>query len=144
MSGAKSSGAKCGAAGAGTRIKKIMDLENVDKNLDLPLMANVEEVRVKHYMMRLKFDFAHDVVFGEAVIFCENKADKFREIVLDARHLNVASVWEVSNSEELAKTIIMNFESRIEQIEQSMPISTFVFENQKQNRTQSSRFSQLD
>ena len=89
-------------------------MEEVDKNLDLPLMANVDKVRVKHYMMILKFNFEKDIVLGEALLFLEDKSDQdqFREIVLDARHLENVSVHEVLNCEDQASALIDNFELR--------------------------------
>ena len=75
-----------------------MDNQAVDKDMDLPLMANIEEIRVCHYMMQLLFDFDEDTVIGEVLLFCQstiqnNKELKERgestfEMILDHRHID--------------------------------------------------------
>ena len=48
-----------------------------DCSLDLPLMANIDAVRVRHYMFRLRVDDMEErTLHGEAVIFMEHLTDE--------------------------------------------------------------------
>ena len=38
----------------------------VDQEKDLPLMANAEEIRIRHYMLKLQFDLELEIVQGES------------------------------------------------------------------------------
>ena len=93
----------------------------VDKEMDLPLMANVEEIRVRHYMMQLSFDFDNETVTGEAIIFCQqssqlkskqNDTDKNFELILDHRHIDFLQVSEVTDCCSELELILSTFESR--------------------------------
>ena len=92
----------------------------VDKEMDLPLMANVEDIRVRHYMMQLSFDFDNETVTGEAIIFCQNSQSKGNqndteknfELILDHRHIDFLQISEVNDCASELELILSNFESR--------------------------------
>jgi hypothetical protein len=48
-----------------------MDFEEVtiDESKDLPLLANVEEIRARHYMFKLECRLQENIFEGEAIIF---------------------------------------------------------------------------
>ena len=101
-----------------------MDNQAVDKDMDLPLTANVEEIRVRHYMMQLLFDFDEATVRGEALLFCQspstiqnNEEHKERientfEMILDHRHLDFTEVSEVIDSSSEFELIMSDFKNR--------------------------------
>ena len=69
--------------------------QSVDKELDLPLMANVEDYRIRHYMMKLSFNFNPCFVQGESIIFFENISGVSQDFIIDQRHLHITSVKKV-------------------------------------------------
>jgi hypothetical protein len=48
-----------------------MEFEDVtiDESKDLPLLANAEEIRARHYMFRLECRLQENIFEGEAIIF---------------------------------------------------------------------------
>ena len=94
-----------------------MSEQTIDKDLDLPLMANVEDIRVQHYMMRLSFDFESDTVEGEAILFCIHldhnavKNPSF-EFFLDCRHIDFTDVSQVLDIDKEKDMILSSFEPR--------------------------------
>ena len=93
---------------------------SVNKDTDLPLMANVDCIRVRHYMMQLLFDFNEEIVFGEAIIFCQdleeieddtNERTNF-ELLLDQRHIEFTEVSELKDFTSEFELILSSFESR--------------------------------
>ena len=95
----------------------------VDEEKDLPLMANADEIRVKHYMINLSFDFKSQTVHGDCILFCQpvgddhltldrNGTDQEFLMVLDARHILTSSVKEVIHQPHEAEKILTDFEPR--------------------------------
>ncbi|XP_032238993.2 uncharacterized protein LOC5513554 isoform X2 [Nematostella vectensis] len=70
-----------------------------DESEDLPLMANVDEVLVKHYILDLTVDFDEKVLRGSIVLFLEPTHEKATQntfqLCLDSTLVNVESVSEV-------------------------------------------------
>ena len=88
----------------------------VNEEKDLPLMANADEIRVKHYMLNLSFDFASKTVQGQCILFCqpvkEKKTNEDFSLVLDARHILTSFVGEVTHEPHEAEQILTDFEQR--------------------------------
>merc|ERR1712051_898441 len=92
--------------------------------MDLPLTANVEEIRVRHYMMQLLFDFDEATVRGEALLFCQSPStiqnneehkesiENTFEMILDHRHLDLTEVSEVIDSSSEFELIMSDFKNR--------------------------------
>lgn len=70
-----------------------------DKGQDVPLMANVEEVHVTHYVLDLAVDFEQKVMKGSIVLFLEPASEEVSknafQLCLDSTLVNVESVSEV-------------------------------------------------
>ncbi len=81
--------------------------DDVDEDNDLPLMANADEIRVRHYKLKLEFDFDTHRVKGSAIIFLQplvaRDCQSDFEVILDCRHLDVSSVQEVEVCQPFAK-----------------------------------------
>ena len=93
---------------------------SVNKDTDLPLMANIDCILVRHYMMQLLFDFDDETVVGEAIIFCQdvqenkddiNESSEF-EMLLDHRHIEFVEVSELQDCASELELISSSFESR--------------------------------
>ena len=71
-----------------------------DKSEDLPLMANVDEVLVEHYILDLKVNFEEKILSGCIVLFLKptNKEVTKRQfqLCLDSTLVNIESVHEVA------------------------------------------------
>ena len=71
-----------------------------DKSEDLPLMANVDEVLVEHYILDLNVDFEEQVMRGSIVLFLKPTNRKFTkrqfQLCLDSTLVNIESVHEVA------------------------------------------------
>lgn len=89
-----------------------MEQQQIDKDLDLPLMSNVDDFRARHYMMKLEFDFGKSEVNGESVIFLQEKhSSEFEDIIFDQRHLDFKAVGAL-DSQNLSSKVINDFDSR--------------------------------
>ena len=81
------------------RIERPLD-SNWDKSDDLPLMANVDEVLVYHYILDLSVEFNEKIMKGNIVLFLEPRNDvvtkKQFQMTLDSSLVNIESVSEVS------------------------------------------------
>jgi hypothetical protein len=69
------------------------------KGEDIPLMANVDEVHVNHYVLDLAVDFEQKVMRGSIVLFLEPASEEVTgntfQLCLDSTLVNVESVCEV-------------------------------------------------
>ena len=64
----------------------------VDQEKDLPLMANAEEIRVRHYMLKLQFDLDLEIVQGESIMFCDTHISSSKdpkEFILGLDHVKL-------------------------------------------------------
>ena len=81
------------------RIESSLDT-NWDKSDDLPLMANVDEVLVHHYILDLSVKFNEKIMKGNIVIFLkprnEEVTKKQFQMTLDSSLVNIESVSEVA------------------------------------------------
>lgn len=70
-----------------------------DKSEDLPLMANVDEVRVNHYILDLTVKFREQIMKGSIVLFIEPTTEEVTgrqfQMSLDSTLVNIESVSEV-------------------------------------------------
>lgn len=70
-----------------------------DKSEDLPLMANVDEVLVKHYILDLSVKFSEKIMKGSIVLFLEPRNEEVTkrqfQMTLDSTLVNIESVSEV-------------------------------------------------
>ena len=70
-----------------------------DKSEDLPLMANVDEVLVNHYILDLTVKFREQIMKGSIVLFIEPRNEEVRrrqfQMTLDSTLVNIESVSEV-------------------------------------------------
>ena len=70
-----------------------------DSSNDLPLMANVDEVLVTHYILDLRVEFNEKIMKGSIVVFLEPCNDEVRkkqfQMTLDSTLVNIESVSEV-------------------------------------------------
>ena len=95
---------------------------DVNEEKDLPLMSNTDEIRVKHYMLNLAFDFDTQTVEGQSIIFCQalindkTRKDKFT-FILDARHLCTSKVEEIDCQPDEVDKMLTDFEYRKSQDE---------------------------
>ena len=91
----------------------------VDREKDLPLMANGDEIRVRHYMLKLYFDMEKEIVQGQAIMFCDtnisNKNPK--EFILDCKDLITTSVYEIVGDDDEFNQILNSFDIRSEKIQ---------------------------
>ena len=73
---------------------------NWDKSGDLPLMANVDEVHVHHYILDLSVEFSEKIMKGNIVLFLEPRNEEVTkkqfQMTLDSSLVNIESVSEVS------------------------------------------------
>ena len=72
----------------------------LDSNLkDLPLMANVNEVLVYHYVLNLDISFQEKSIFGTEILFLKPASDKVAErefqMCLDCTLIDIESVTEL-------------------------------------------------
>lgn len=81
------------------RIEKSLDT-NWDKSDDLPLMANVDEVLVHHYVLDLSVKFNEKIMKGNIVLFVEPRNEEVTkkqfQMTLDSSLVNIESVSEVA------------------------------------------------
>lgn len=72
---------------------------NWDKSDDLPLMANVDEVLVHHYILDLSVKFSEKIMQGNIVLFLEPRNEDVTkrqfQMTLDSTLVNIESVSEV-------------------------------------------------
>lgn len=70
-----------------------------DKSEDLPLMANVDEVLVNHYILDLTVKFREQIMKGSIVLFIEPRNEEVTgrqfQMTLDSTLVNIESVSEV-------------------------------------------------
>lgn len=70
-----------------------------DKSEDLPLMANVDEVLVNHYILDLSVKFSEQIMKGSIVLFLEPRNEEVTkrqfQMTLDSTLVNIESVSEV-------------------------------------------------
>ena len=91
---------------------------SVDQDMDLPLMANIDDTRVQHYMMHLTFDFPEEIVRGQSIMFFKHNDSNVNaqnlpfEVILDCRHLEFADVSEIIGADTETQAILDCFESR--------------------------------
>ena len=75
-----------------------------DTSEDLPLMANVEEVLVTHYILDLSVDFEAKVMSGSIVLFLEPASNEVTnrqfQLCLDSTLVNIESVREITLPEK--------------------------------------------
>jgi len=72
---------------------------------DLPLLANVEEIRVIHQLMKLSFDFESRVVDGIIILFLDptcNTSQSLTKIVLDCCSILCKSVYLLKTQDEFS------------------------------------------
>ena len=73
---------------------------NWDKSDDLPLMANVDEVLVYHYILDLSVRFNEKIMKGNIVLFLEPRNEEVTkkqfQMTLDSSLVNIESVSEVA------------------------------------------------
>ena len=71
-----------------------------DKSDDLPLMANVDEVLVHHYILDLSVKFSEKIMKGNIVLFLEPRNEEVTkkqfQMTLDSSLVNIESVSEVA------------------------------------------------
>ena len=86
----------------------------VDQEKDLPLMANADDIRVRHYMLKLEFNMITQTVEGESIVFCDvNISDKTpKEFILDCKDLDIVSVEQVEDKDGDIIEIISGFNQR--------------------------------
>jgi len=74
-----------------------MNPQEVDKQTDLPLMANFEQIQAAHYLIDLKCDMDSKVFEGDVIIFFKpiRLAQDCYECILDCCDINVLEVSEV-------------------------------------------------
>ena len=92
----------------------------VDQEKDLPLMANAEEIRIRHYMLKLQFDLELEIVQGESIMFCDTHISSSKEypkeFILDCKDLEIIAVNEIleeaGNDDERSKEIFDQFDNR--------------------------------
>ena len=81
------------------RIESSLDT-NWDKGDDLPLMANVDEVLVYHYILDLSVKFNEKIMKGNIVLFLEPRNEEVTkkqfQMTLDSSLVNIESVSEVA------------------------------------------------
>ena len=81
---------------------------NWDKSDDLPLMANVDEVLVYHYILDLSVKFSEKIMKGNIVLFLEPRNEEVTErqfqMTLDSTLVNIESVSEVVLPEDFEVT----------------------------------------
>ena len=51
----------------------------VDPDLDLPILANVDEIRARHYIIDLKVNFEHKNFSGEVIVILEPLTEEIKE-----------------------------------------------------------------
>ena len=77
---------------------------NLNRTKDLPLMANVDDVLVKHYILDLDVDFEKRVISGTIVLFIEptkpDKTDCDFQMCLDSTMVTVESAVEIPVPED--------------------------------------------
>ena len=70
-----------------------------DKSKDLPLMANVDEVLVKHYILDLSVKFSEKIMQGSIVLFLNPRNEEVTkrkfQMTLDITLVNIESVSDV-------------------------------------------------
>ena len=70
-----------------------------DKSKDLPLMANVDEVLVKHYILDLSVKFSEKIMQGSIVLFLNPRNEEVTkrqfQMTLDSTLVNIESVSEI-------------------------------------------------
>lgn len=76
-----------------------MNLQEVDKKTDLPLMANFDQIQADHYLIDLKCDMDSKVFEGDVIIFFKSTilTQDCYECILDCCDINVLEVSEVIN-----------------------------------------------
>ena len=86
----------------------------VDQEKDLPLMANADEIRVRHYMLKLEFNMITETVEGESIVFCDlNISEKSpKEFILDCKDLEIVSVEQVEDKDGDNIEILNGFKQR--------------------------------
>ena len=88
----------------------------VDQEKDLPLMANAEEIRVRHYMLKLQFDLELEIVNGESIMFCDthiSSSEDPKEFILDCKDIEIIAVNEILEAgDEESKEIFDQFDKR--------------------------------
>lgn len=81
------------------RIQRSLDT-TWDKSDDLPLMANVDEVLVHHYILDLSVKFSEKIMKGNIVLFLEPRNEEVTkkqfQMTLDSSLVNIESVSEVA------------------------------------------------
>lgn len=79
-----------------------------DKSKDLPLMANVDEVLVKHYILDLSVKFSEKIMQGSIVLFLNPRNEEVTkrqfQMTLDITLVNIESVSEVVLPEDFKLT----------------------------------------
>ena len=88
-------------------------MEEVNSETDLPLTANVKDIRARHYLLSLEQKPAEQVFLCEAVIFLETLrplADDFT-CVLDCCDLDFQSVSKLALPTSLSASLASNFSS---------------------------------
>ena len=79
-----------------------------DKSDDLPLMANVDEVHVYHYILDLSVKFSEKIMKGNIVLFLEPRNEEVTkrqfQMTLDSTLVNIESVSEVVLPEDFQVT----------------------------------------
>ena len=86
----------------------------VDQEKDLPLMANADDIRVRHYMLKLEFNMITETVEGESIVFCDvNISDKSpKEFILDCKDLDIVSVEQIEDKDDDIMEILSSFNQR--------------------------------